>query len=155
MIHKHFRKEINRLIDNELNEKEKKKLLQHLRHCKKCDRQYKSLLLVKSILSRKEKVEPSNYFVPEVISNLKTDGSVVSFMEMIAARSWSLIVVFTSVIFLFLGILIYTDITTSAEVKYNEGYEELLIAENGVTVNGASDVETSSRDIWQSIIIEE
>ncbi len=154
MQHKHFRKEINKLIDNELNEKKKKKLLQHLHHCKKCDRQYKSLLFVKSILSRKEKVEPSDYFVPKVINNLRTAGSAVSFMELIAARAWSLIVAFTCVIFLFLGILIYTDVATSTEVKY-EGYEELLIAENGVTVNGASDVETSSTDIWQSIIIEE
>jgi hypothetical protein len=150
MRYKHFGKEINKLIDNELNEKEKKKLQQHMLHCKKCERQYRSLLFVKSILSQKEKVVPSDYFVPKVINNLKTAGPSVSFMELIAARAWSLILVFTCIIFLFLGILIYTDITAPAEATYNESYEKLLIAENG-----AAGVETSSRDIWQSIIIEE
>jgi hypothetical protein len=155
MRSKHPRKEINKLIDNELNKKEKRTLLQHLHHCKKCEREYKSLLFLKNMLSQKERVEPSDYFVPKVINNLKTAETSVSFMELIASRTWSLILVFTFIIFLFLGIFIYTDLTAPAEATYNDSYEKLLIAGNGVTVNGVSNVEVSSMDTWQAIIIEE
>jgi hypothetical protein len=160
MRNKHPRKEIHKLIDNELNEKEKETLLQHLHHCKKCEREYKSLLCLKNMLSQKERIEPSNYFVSKVMNNLKTAEPSVSFMELIANRAWSLMLVFIFIIFLFLGIFIYSDLTAPAETTYaeatsNESYEKLLIAGNGMAVNGVSNIEASSMDTLQAIIIEE
>jgi len=148
MLFKHPRKEINKLIDGELSGEAKDNLLLHMSKCEKCREEYNTLLFLKGILSYRERIEPADYFVSKVFSGIKSTESSLTFVELIAKRAWSLVVIFSFIIFIAIGIFIYTDLSAPAEADFIKDYENLLLAENGDLAAEPSIIEVSSEDVW-------
>lgn len=141
-------KKINKLIDGELTKEEKNNLLLHMSKCENCKKEYQSLLFLKGLLSHQKTIEPSDYFIPKVLRGIKSREFSLPFTELIAKKAWSLIVIFSFVIFLALGIFIYADLTVAEEEDFSESYENLLLADNGDVAAEPAFIEVSSEDIW-------
>jgi len=150
----HPQEKINKLLDNELSEEERSQLLRHIKQCKKCGEKYRASLFLKELLSQKDKAEPSDYFMPKLLNRLRSAEFALPTLELIAKRAWSLILGFSCIILLTLGIFIYTSVKASAEVSFRQSYEDLILTENSEMAPQASSAQLYYDYLWQSMVEE-
>lgn len=106
-------KKLSAFLDNELKEKERRKIREHLKICPLCTQKLRELSLIQKFVKELEGIEPSLYLWDNLLKRISSTKSLIR------KRTFHILAPITATIILIVGILtgIYLGKTLYSESK--------------------------------------